>query len=205
MEVMITGLQMDVGDSLKDHCAQRMEELTKYFEKITGVDVSMRHEKGGHHYAEVVVYASGINLRAIGDGTDFYGAVDDAAQKLAKQLQRYKGRLQKHRNRRSGEPVGLTHLPVYQSHEVELEEDDLENAPEALFAEYMPKIVRKQLSNVEPMSVDEAVMQMDLLHKPAFMFQNARTGALNMVYRDHDGTVRWVDPQQQAMQQAKAS
>ena len=57
-------------------------------------------------------------------------------------------------------------------------------------------VKHKEVTHVEAMSVDEAVMQMDLLHKPAYLFQNASTGTLNVVYRDVDGSVRWVSPKE---------
>ncbi|MDD9912827.1 MAG: ribosome-associated translation inhibitor RaiA [Alphaproteobacteria bacterium] len=196
MKLNIAGLHMETGDSLKQHCEDRMLTLKKYFDQVLEVDVSC-HEERGKHLAEVTVHASGIYLRALGEGDDFYQAISDAETKLERQLQRYKGRLQKHRKRRQHDNSKLKDMQALAAVHHTVEEDSLEEAPadEAWFAEFAPTIRHKEVKKIDPMSVDEAVMQMDLLHKPAYLFQNAQTGTLNVVYRDTDGSVRWVSPQ----------
>ena len=170
-----------------------MLTLKKYFDQVIDVDISFETERH-MHLAEVTVHASGIHLRAIGEGADFFAAIDDAEHKLERQLKKYKGRLMKHRQRRQKYADQLkTVAPMTATHH-DLAEDDLEAAPEDIFADYIPTIKHKKVQDISPMSVDEAVMQMDLLHKPAFLFQNAKTGKLNVVYREGESTVRWVEP-----------
>lgn len=193
MHITIAGLNIETSETLQAHAAEKMQLLTKYFDHIVGVDISLKTERA-NHLAEITVSANGIFLRAIGEGKDFYGAIDDAETKLARQLEKYKGRLKKHLHRRVHHAERLSALEALMTTESAVEDESLSDAPEDMFADYAPKINHKDVKKLEPMSVDDAVMQMDLLHKPAFLFQNASTGKLNMVYREEAGHVRWVEP-----------
>lgn len=196
MQVTVTGVHMETGEALKAHTEAKMVELKHYFEHVMDVHVAFVKEAHHHHLhgAEVTVHVNGLTLRAEGQGIDFYAAIDDAQGKLLRQLEKYKGRLGKHRERRRKLKEKERSLPPLAMLEAEVEEEHLEEFPTDLFAEFAPKIAKKEVSRVAPMTVDEAVMQMDLLHKPAFMFLNAQTGAMNMVYREGGNVVRWVAP-----------
>lgn len=205
MRLQVTGLHMEVGESLREHCEEKAQGLKKYFDQVIEVDVNF--SKPTHeHKAEVSVHASGIHLRAVGLGTDHYTSMDDATQKLERQLSKYKGRMKKHRNRREAAtaermaafaPISTT------THTVE--EESLDSAPDDMFAEYMPKIVHKDVKEIQTLTVDEAVMQMDLLHTNFFIFQNPISGELNVVYREPNGTIGWVEPDAKKLVAAKAS
>ena len=195
MRVTITGVHTETGTALKDHTESKMEGLSKYFDKVLDVHVAFTQESHHLHLhrADVTVHANGIVLRAEGQGIDFYAALDEAALKLARQLERYKGRLTKHRERRTKyakEFKGLEAMTVEDRSFADAELEEVDNP----FTGFSPEVVKKDVGRIEPMSVDEAVMQMDLLHKPAFLFLNASSGKLNMVYREGENTVRWVAP-----------
>jgi putative sigma-54 modulation protein len=199
MRVTIAGVHMATGDALKEQTQAKANELATHFEKINSVHVAFVQEAPHHHlhHAELTVQANGITLRAEGQGVDWYGALDDANAKLIRQLEKYKGRLTKHRERRSQFKEHLKDLGPLAVEEQLVEEATLEGLPTDLFADFAPTIAKKEVSQIAPMSLDEAVMQMDLLHKPAFLFKNAQTGALNMVYREGENAVRWVAPKGQ--------
>jgi putative sigma-54 modulation protein len=193
MKLTIAGLHVETGEALQTHCEEKMRELKKFFEHVIDVDVSLREERG-QHLAEATVHANGVHLRAIGEGRDFYTAIDDAEAKLTRQLKRYKGRMNKHLKNRVTHAERLEKLAKLEAVHHTVEEESLENVPDDWFADLAPVIRHKEVKDIEPMNVDDAVMQMDLLHKPAYLFQNAQTGNLNVVYRDSDGSVRWVEP-----------
>lgn len=196
MRVTIAGVHMATGDALKDHAHSKATELAMHFEKINTVHVAFVQEAHHHHLhnAELTVQANGTTLRAEGQGVDWYAALDDATAKLTRQLEKYKGRLTKQRERRSQFKEHLKDLGPLALEEQLVEDATLEALPTDLFAEFAPHIAKKEVTELAPMSLDEAVMQMDLLHKPAFLFKNAQTGALNMVYREGANAVRWVAP-----------
>ncbi len=196
MKLTIAGIHMETGDSLKTHCEEKMLTLKKYFDQVIEVGIAFS-EESVKPQVEVTVYVSGIHLRAMGEGGDFYKAVDDATQKLERQLKKYKGKLLKHRRRRQKYAEKLEALGSIDAINYTVpEEEDNEEDVEDWISEYAPKVEYKEVTHVEAMSADEAIMQMDLLHKPAYLFQNVQTGILNVVYREEDGTVRWISPKQ---------
>ena len=194
MKITIAGVHMDTGSTLQAHCEEKLVVLKKYFEHVLEIDVAFNDE-GVNTEAEVSLFANGIHLHATGVGADAYQAIDDAASKLERQLQKYKGRLNKHIKRRqhNEEKLKVLESLAVVHHSVDDEQDD-DTSEETWLEDYAPKVNKKTVSKVAPMSVDEAIMQMDLLHKPAFLFQNAQTGTLNVVYREGDGSVKWVEP-----------
>lgn len=197
MQVTVTGVHVETGDVLKTHAQDKMQELKQYFDQVMDVHVTFVQEPHHHHIhvADVTVHVSGLMLRAEGQGIDFYAALDDAAGKLIKQLEKHKGRLSKHRERRRKNKEKLKDMGPMAFVETAVSEEMLDaEGDDGMFAEFAPDIVKKEVSKIAPMTVDEAVMQMDLLHKPAFLFLNAGSGKLNMVYREEGNTVRWVAP-----------
>ena len=194
MQVNISGRHIDVGEALHTYCEEKMHALQRHFTNIVDIKVTMGIENNHRHVVEVTANASGLVLRARGEGTDLYAAVDMVEEKLVRQLEKYKGRMQKHRKRRQELAAQLGGVPQLQTTEHTMDEAALEEAPEDIFAEYMPKIVHKEIRHLQTLSVDEAVMQMDLLHMSFYIFQNAKSGMVNVVYRREDGTVAWVEP-----------
>lgn len=195
MRITLAGVHMELGEGLKEHAQERLQDLKKYFDQV--MDVSVGFVKEPHHanlhLADVTVHASGLTLRAEGQGIDWYAALDDSVAKLGKQLEKYKGRLEKHRERRKKNDGKMKEFAAIDFEEAAVTDEALDGLA-AAFSEFAPDIVKKEVSKIAPMSVDEAVMQMDLLHKPAFLFMNAHSGQLNMVYREENNTVRWVAP-----------
>lgn len=196
MNITTTGLHMDTGAALQAYVKERMANLKKTFEQVIDVHAAFTHE--GHHqhlhHAATTVHANGITLHATGSGIDWYAALDEAATKLERQLDRYKGRLNKHRERRRKFSEHMKDVLPISIEDATVREDSLDGVPEDMFREFAPDVVKKEVSQIAPMSIDEAVMQMDLLHKPAYLFLNVGTGQLNMVYREGENTVRWIAP-----------
>lgn len=194
MHISVNGHNIEVGKALGEHVSTRLQGLDKY--QIKTVDGHVTFSKNGkgndNIKVEVTVTGSGLVLNAHEHGADAYAVFEAAADKLENQLRRYKDRLKKHERRRTD--MGSAFALVEVEHH-ELDEEDLENAPDDIFAEFMPKIVKKDTKKIQTLSVDEAVMQMDLLHAPFFIFTNAQTKVLNVVYRQGDGSIGWVAPQ----------
>ena len=194
MEIHITGKNIDTGDALKEHIHEKITSLEKYFQNVVDVHVVLTHENN-RHIAEVNTLLSGIVLRAHGEGADFYSAVDAMTDKLIRQLKKYKDRLQKHRQRRqAAEQEKLEQFAPIQAVEQQVDESSMDEAPNDMYAEYIPKIVHKEVRDLQSLSVDEAVMQMDLMHMNFYIFQSAKTGEINVVFRRDDGKVSWLEP-----------
>lgn len=200
MQLSIAGVHMETSEALRAHTEERVNSIKTFFDQVIDVDVKFVHDtKHSHiHLADVTVMASGLMLRAEAQAGDWYAAIDGAVEKLQKQLKKYKGKLEQRKSKqqeykemlRDMGPLAFEEVPMADGAEV----DGLENQ----FAEFAPDISKKEVSKISPMTVDEAVMQMDLLHKPAFLFMNVETKQLNMVYREGENAVRWVAPKQAA-------
>lgn len=190
---------METSEALREHVAARVTDLTTYFDQVTDVNVKFvadAHHKNIHS-ADITMHANGLILRAEGSNGDWYGAVDAAMAKLQKQLKKYKGKLEQRKNVRKQFKEQVRDLGPLAFEDNSMDGLDVEGL-EGQFKEFAPDIAKKEVTRIAPMTVDEAVMQMDLLHKPAFLFMNVDTKELNMVYREGENSIRWVAPKMAA-------
>lgn len=184
MEIRVAGHQVDTGQSLRTHVAERMNAMSdKYVSRNTTVNVTFGRGPHDHFTCDIVSpVAQGIVLKASNRAEDAHLAFDGAALKIERQLKRYMNRL---RERRGGEP----RVDENAAYTVFAAPDDSEApAPEA------PAIVAETRVDIPEASVSDAVMMLDLRNTNALMFKNSRSGAFNMVYRRDDGTIGWVEP-----------
>lgn len=199
MQLSIAGVHMETSEALRTHTEERVNSIKTFFDQVIDVDVKFVHDtKHAHiHLADVTVQANGLMLRAEAQAGDWYAAIDGAVEKIQKQLKKYKGKLEQRKSKQQEYKEHLRDMGPLAFEEVPMT-DGLDGGIEAQFAEFAPDISKKEVSKISPMTVDEAVMQMDLLHKPAFLFMNVETQELNMVYREGENAVRWVAPKQAA-------
>lgn len=196
MKIKVSGVHFQVGESLVNHCEEKLADLEKYSVNAVSGDVSFTKSTTGNFVvAEIVIKTAGLTVRATGKNEDAYSAFEEALEKAEKQVSKYKDRMKKH-NRRREESVRFAEVPALETQESVIMKESLEDAPEDIFAEYLPKIEKKEVKNIQTLTVDEAVMQMDLLHVNFFIFQNANTEQLNIVYRENDDSnkIGWVEP-----------
>ena len=191
MELVINGKQMDVGESFKEHIEARLEDIiSKYFNRVTDVSVTMSKEAHSFFKAHIAVHiGKEIHVQADAVEKDPYAAFDHAAERISTQLRRYKRRLRDHHDRVNPEDVLQA-----KGYVVEVSYDEETDAANG----HEPAIVAEMPKNIPTLSVSEAVMRMDLSNEPALMFRNASHGGLNMVYKRPDGNVGWVDPAEEA-------
>ena len=116
-----------------------------------------------------------------------YAAFDQGAERIEKQLRRYKRRLRDHHQNRP-KPIEAFEAPAYVLQAAEIGEDSEE--PESL----QPVIVAEMKHSIQSLSVGEAVMQMELADKAFLMFRNDANGRFNVVFRREDGNIGWIDP-----------
>jgi ribosomal subunit interface protein len=202
MQLTVHGKQLDVGDSLREHVTDKLEDInTKYFNHATDATVTFSKEGHGHALIKAHIHIRvGKNIAVMADDIepDPYAAFDKASEKVAKQLRRYKKRLRDHHDRLEQTPEAESIkardylLPVEPdvSEESDKQEDD--GVPHG----EDPVIIAEMTTDIQTMSVSEAVMRMDLAGQTALLFRNASHNGLNMVYKRPDGNVGWVDPSQ---------
>lgn len=188
MRYQITGKQIDIGEALQTHVQDELGNvLQKYSQRPT--DATVIFSKSGHEFVcEATVHlSSGLTAAAKAHATEIYAAFDGAAEKMDKQLRRYKRRLKDHHRDRT-EPVELMGASSYI---LAPEPESGDDEPETL----QPIIVAEMESRIPSLSVGEAVMQMELAGAPVLVFRNEKKEGLNVVYRRDDGNIGWIDPQ----------
>ncbi|WP_308916212.1 ribosome hibernation-promoting factor, HPF/YfiA family [Jannaschia sp. LMIT008] len=185
MRYQVTGLHIDVGDSLKAHAeAELGAVIEKYAQRP--IEAQVVFSRAGHEYVcEATIHLStGLKAQARGRADEIYAAFDSSAEKLEKQLRRYKRRLKNHHQTRA-DPVEVLDASSYV-----IAFDEGEEEPETL----QPVIVAEMQTQISTLSVGEAVMRMELASAPVLVFKNEKGGGLNVVYRRDDGNVGWIDP-----------
>lgn len=191
MQLTVKGKQLDVGDALRTHVADSLNTVVgKYFTNSLEANVVFSRE-ASLFKADIQVHVGrNIVLQSVAEAHEPYPAFDTACEKLAKRLRRYKRRLRDHHN------GDAQHEPVparYQILEAEADDHHLE-AEDAAPDAAQPIVVAEMQTNIDTLTVSEAVMRMELAELPALMFRNRAHGGLNLVYRRKDGNVGWVDP-----------
>lgn len=192
MQLHISGRHVDLGAAFQEHVEKRLQDgMSKYLDRIVSLDVVVSKE--AHHQYRVDIHGNtgthaGLMIKSQGGANEIYAAFDDAATKAEKQLRRYKRRLKGHHGATAEKRAMVARKYVLQpeAHDAELDEKGA------------PVVVAEKPTNIETLSVSDAVMKMDLADLPALMFFNAGNGRINVVYRRVDGNISWVDPEEAA-------
>ncbi|MBB4211326.1 ribosomal subunit interface protein [Rhodothalassium salexigens] len=193
MQISVTGRHLDIGDAFRSHITDRLNAIVeKYFDRAIEAQVTM--SKQAHLYrADCTLHASqGTVLQARAEGGDVYGTFDGVADKIEKQLRRYKRRLKDHSalSRREGVETLIAQAYVLAPEGDEADNDD----SDAVDANGGPAVIAETRTEVPTVSVESAVMMMDLRDLPVLVFRNPGSGAVNVVYRRQDGNIGWIDP-----------
>ncbi len=188
MDIRVSGHQVDTGSALKAHVETRLQAIAdKYFARAISAHATFGKGPRDHGFVcDVILHVmQGVVLKGAGHAQDAHVACDVAADKIEKQLRRYKRRLKDHHAdgaQGNGAEIDNAAYTVFLAPD---EEEDV--------GDY-PPIIAETKVDVPEASVSDAVMMLDLRNTNALLFRNAGTGAHNMVYRRGDGTIGWVEP-----------
>jgi len=191
MQLTVQGKQMDLGDALRAHVSEKLEDINaKYFNRA--IDATVTFAKEGHSFIRNhISIRIGKDIMVMADAVDAdpYAAFDHAAVKVAKQMRRYKNRLRNH-HQRTDEVV------AFQARDYVIESGSADGeAHPAAEDDHTPVVIAEMATTIQTMAVADAVMRLDLSGLPALLFRNASHDGLNMVYRRSDGNIGWVDPE----------
>ncbi|MEN7537391.1 ribosome hibernation-promoting factor, HPF/YfiA family [Aurantiacibacter flavus] len=190
MDIRVSGHQVDTGSALQEHASDRLTTIVdKHFSRALSSTVTFGKAPANAFAADIILHVNhGLILKSRGQAHDAHQAFDQAAEKIEKQLRRYKRRLKDHHEQathaaREEEAAYTVFAPF----------EDNDNVEEEL-GEDAPAIIAETSIDVPEVSVADAVMLLDLRHTNALFFKNAGTGRHNMVYRREDGAIGWVEP-----------
>lgn len=174
MKCSVTFRHMNPSDPIRDFVQERVEKLGKLIERGGEAHVTLSVEKH-QHVAHIELMTDGsLRLRGEDKSGDMYTSIENAVEKIIKQVKRYRSKIRDHH--RDGADRGSV-LP----HKVFTMPEEREDVSK------VPQIVRSETIVAREMSVDDAVMQMDLLNSDFLVFTNALSRAVNVVYRMPDG------------------
>ncbi|MHA6318547.1 ribosome hibernation-promoting factor, HPF/YfiA family [Altererythrobacter sp. CAU 1778] len=190
MDIRVSGHQVETGAALQEHATDRLNDIVeKYFSRATSANVTIGKAPTHAFKCDMVMHVTqGLVLKSHGEAHDAHQAVDKAAEKIEKQLRRYKRRLKdRHEQAIFAEQEEEAAYTVFAGRGEDESDDEQEQAD-------APPVVAETRVDIPEASVSDAVMLLDLRHTPALLFKNAGTGRHNMVYRRDDGTIGWVEP-----------
>ena len=183
MKLVIQGKNIEITDAIREYVHQKIEKAVNHFQNLmTEIDVHLSVARNprinpSKQTAEVTIYANGTVIRAEESSENLYASIDLVADKIARQLRKFKEKKQDQKTNTQIRTVGIVdQRPV---------EPDLigDRTPE------LPgDVVRTKYFAMPPMTIEEALEQLELVDHDFYMFRNAETGEINVIYeRNHGG------------------
>lgn len=187
MDIRVSGHQIDTGEALQRQVDERLHAIAeKYFSRAISAQVTFG--KGPHEHSftcDIVAHVpQGVVLKGSANAQRAPLAFEQAADRIETQLRRYKRRLKDRHAQaaHAGTEIDAGYTVFAPSPEPEEPADN-------------PPVIAETRVDIPTATVSDAVMLLDLRNTNALMFKNSGTDAYNMVYRRHDGTIGWVEPQ----------
>ncbi len=177
MRLTINAKNMTVSDAMQERIEKKLNKFDRYFRGEADVQVRLSQERGARNIAEITLTVYGVMLRAQEITSDMYQSVDRAAEKIDRQIRRHHTKLDK-----KADPAALEALAPAE-----------ESAPD-WEDETSDELVRVKRFEVKPMTVEDAIAQMDMLGHSFFVFVNQETGITSVIYRRTDGKVGMLEP-----------
>lgn len=176
MNFIISGKNIEITTGLKDNIERKLGKLERYFTPDTEIIVTLSIEKE-RQKIEVTIPVKGDIIRSEQESTDMYVSIDLVEEVIERQLRKYKNKLvAKHQ---AGGNFNQTFVES---------EDEVADSDEI-------RIVRTKRFGIKPMFPEDACMQMDLLGHNFFVFSNAETEEVNVVYKRKDGSFGLIEPE----------
>lgn len=175
MNIRVSGKNIEITEALKNTVAKKLKRLEKFFQPLTEVQVTLSVERL-RQIVEITIPFNGVVLRAEEASPDMYASIDEVIDVLERQIRRNKTRLAK----------GL-HEDAFIPQNFSIDED----IPE----EEEFNVVRSKRFAIKPMDIEEAILQMNLLGHQFFVFSNADTNEVNVVYKRKDGNYGLIEPE----------
>ncbi|MCL1852325.1 MAG: ribosome-associated translation inhibitor RaiA [Peptococcaceae bacterium] len=195
MNIVVRSRQFKMTDALKDYVTKRVKKLEKYPYDFSDVQVTLTVEKGRQR-VEITTLLNGYLLRGEEETLDMYSSVDLVVEKLEKQIKKYRKRFEKRRE-------SLRDMEILPEGSVPSTANGADTAAAAAMsadaagdeAVERDNVVRVKKILAKPMTVDEAVMQMNMIGHSFYMFVNAESGQMNVVYGRNDGNYGLLEPE----------
>ena len=178
MKIIFKGKHIEVTDAMRNYIEKRLSKIERHFDHILEVIVTLSVEKS-RQIVEVTLQTNRALIRAEEETDDMYTSIDKVADKLERQIKKYK------------EKYFQKPYPNVERKGLTIEGGAVEDNG----SNKIVKIVKTKRFAVKPMSVEEAAMQMDLLGHNFFVFANDNTNKVNVLYKRRDGNFGLIEPE----------
>jgi putative sigma-54 modulation protein len=180
MQLQVKGRNLEVSDAIRSYAEQKLAKLDRQLNDPR-VELELAVERNpsiaANHVAEATIWTQGPVLRAREASSDMRASIDQLVEKLERQVKRYRtqGKARRRKAARSNGPA----------------EDVMPVVPD----EAEPVIVKTKQFTLNPMTPEDAVLQLELIGHDFFVFRSADSGEVNVVYRRRDGNYGLIEPQ----------
>ncbi len=190
MNIKIIGKNIELGETFQAYSSARISEvLKKYSYDAVSAQITLEKRIGSFKAKLKVHLKNKIELDVTGRGKDANGSYEDALSHIEKKLRRYHRKMKSHRNVES-KHISSTNEPlrIYQS-VLNLDEDEIDNNN----GDSLP-VIAELSYQIDELTVEQAVVRLELENESCIFFRNASHSGLNLVYYRKDGNIGWVDP-----------
>jgi ribosomal subunit interface protein len=183
IEVVVRGRNVEVPDHFRQHVAEKLGRLERYDNKISRTDVELTHERNPRQnercqHVEITCRTRGPVVRAEACASDFYKALELATEKLERRFRHAADRRRVHHGRRTPVSVAAATAPLIGAEPVVAGSEPIpDDGP--------GRIVREKEHPAKPMTVDDALFEMELVGHDFYLFSDVTTGCASVVYRRH--------------------
>jgi putative sigma-54 modulation protein len=177
MQISVTFRNMEPSAALREYASDKVQRLKKYMAEPVDVHVVLAKHKY-RNQAEVKVTSRGTVMKGVEHTEDMYSSIDLVMDKIERQARKHKDKIREFRPVSLGDEIMVRH-GVVESAAAEEEEG--------------PRIINTQEFSAKPMSVEEAVEQMNLMNNDFLVFLNASTQDVNVIYRRRDGNIGLIE------------
>lgn len=200
MKIDIKG-DFSLGESLTSHIEEKInKEILKYFDSAINSSISLTKNNNKFKVSISVNDGSkrGITTKSLAESDDPYNAFDLALTKMTKQLRKNKSKMRNYRKKISDLKAKNSDLPYILADRWILTEiqkkEELESKKEDENEVLELNVIEEKEAEIEELDITEALMKMDLMNLPAYMFINKNNGKINVVYKRSDGNITWINP-----------
>jgi putative sigma-54 modulation protein len=191
MQVSVTFRHVDATEALKDYARDKVDRVKKYVHNPMEAHVVLSTERYLHIADVTITLPNGLVIKGREGSEDMYSSIDLVMDKIERQVRKYKEKIRQHKPIPEYRDIPPLRETIYQEIQAEGHAsvpagESEENAPS-------PQIIRTENFFAKPMTIDEAVMQLNLLENDFLVFTNAQSKDVNVIYRRKDGNLGLIE------------
>ncbi len=190
MKLVIHGKNIDITAALREYVSQKIDKAVSHYQSMTQeVDVHLSVERNprisDRQAAEVTIYANGTVIRAEEKSDNLYASIDLVADKIARKLRKFKER--KHSRTPEKTSIAVENMDLL---------PPTNNGSNGKAPTLPPPVIRNKFFAMPPMTVEEALEQLELVDHDFFVFRNKATGEINVIYERNHGGYGLIQPRE---------